>query len=153
MNKIILVGRLTKDPEVRSTSAGFSTVNFTVAVNRNFKNKDGNYDADFLPCVAFRQTADFISKFFKKGSMICLDGRVQTRNYDAQDGTKRYTTDVAVDSFDFIGSNSGAARSNDSFNNNNNGNSGYSAPSNDDRFGGESFNDDITPVDDGDMPF
>ena len=53
MNKIILVGRLTKDPEVRSTSAGFSTVNFTVAVNRNFKNKDGNYDADFLPCVAF----------------------------------------------------------------------------------------------------
>ena len=73
MNKIILVGRLTKDPEVRSTSAGYSTANFTVAVNRNFKNKEGNYDADFLPCVAFRQTADFVSKFFKKGNMISLD--------------------------------------------------------------------------------
>ena len=103
MNKIILVGRLTKDPEVRTTSAGFNTVNFTVAVNRNFKNKDGNYDADFLPCVAFRNTADFISKFFKKGSMISLDGRVQTRSYDAQDGTKRYVTEVVVENVEFVG--------------------------------------------------
>ena len=103
MNKIILVGRLTKDPEVRSTSAGFPTANFTVAVNRNFKNKDGNYDADFLPCVAFRQTADFISKFFKKGNMICLDGRVQTRSYDAQDGSKRYVTEVVVENVEFVG--------------------------------------------------
>ena len=103
MNKIILVGRLTKDPEVRTTSAGFNTVNFTVAVNRNFKNKDGNYDADFLPCVAFRNTADFISKFFKKGSMISLDGRVQTWNYDAQDGSKRYVTEVVVENVEFVG--------------------------------------------------
>ena len=103
MNKIILVGRLTKDPEVRSTSAGFSTANFTVAVNRNFKNKDGNYDADFLPCVAFRNTADFVSKFFKKGSMISLEGRVQTRNYDAQDGSKRYVTEVVVENVEFVG--------------------------------------------------
>ena len=103
MNKIILVGRLTRDPEVRTTSTGFTTVNFSVAVNRNFKNKDGNYDADFLPCVAFRQTADFISKYFKKGSMICLDGRVQTRNYDAQDGTKRYVTEVVVENVEFVG--------------------------------------------------
>ena len=103
MNKIILVGRLTKDPEVRSTSAGYSTANFTVAVNRNFKNKEGNYDADFLPCVAFRQTADFVSKFFKKGNMISLEGRVQTRNYDAQDGTKRYVTEVVVENVEFVG--------------------------------------------------
>ena len=103
MNKIILVGRLTKDPEVRTTSAGFNTVNFTVAVNRNFKNKEGNYDADFLPCVAFRSTADFVSKFFKKGSMISLDGRVQTRNYDAQDGSKRYVTEVVVENVEFVG--------------------------------------------------
>ncbi len=103
MNKIILVGRLTRDPELRTTSAGFNTVNFTVAVNRNFKNKDGNYDADFLPCVAFRQTADFISKYFKKGNMICLDGRVQVRNYDAQDGTKRYVTEVIVENVEFVG--------------------------------------------------
>ena len=103
MNKIILVGRLTKDPEVRSTSAGFSTVNFTVAANRNYKNKEGQYDADFLPCVAFRQTADFISKFFKKGSMISLEGRVQTRNYDAQAGTKRSVTEVVVENVEFVG--------------------------------------------------
>ena len=103
MNKIILVGRLTKDPEVRSTSAGFSTANFTVAVNRNFKNKDGNYDADFLPCVAFRNTADFVSKFFKKGNMISLEGRVQTRSYDAQDGSKRYVTEVVVENVEFVG--------------------------------------------------
>ena len=114
MNKIILVGRLTKDPEVRSTSAGFSTANFTVAVNRNFKNKDGNYDADFLPCVAFRNTADFVSKFFKKGNMISLEGRVQTRNYDAQDGTKRYVTEVVVENVEFVGGkNESSAPSND----------------------------------------
>lgn len=103
MNKIILVGRLTKDPEVRSTSTGVMTANFTVAVNRNFKNKDGNYDADFLPCVAFRNQAEFISKYFKKGNMICLDGRVQTRSYDAQDGTKRYVTEVVVENVEFVG--------------------------------------------------
>ncbi len=103
MNKILLVGRLTKDPEVRSTSAGFQTANFTVAVSRNFKNKEGNYDADFLPCVAFRNTAEFISKFFKKGNLISLEGRVQTRNYDAQDGTKRYVTEVIVENVEFVG--------------------------------------------------
>ncbi len=112
MNKIILVGRLTKDPEVRSTSAGFSTANFTVAVNRNFKNKEGNYDADFLPCVAFRNTADFISKFFKKGNMISLEGRVQTRSYDAQDGTKRYVTEVVVENVEFVGGKNESSSSN-----------------------------------------
>ena len=103
MNKIVLVGRLTKDPEVRSTSAGFSTANFTVAVNRRFKNKEGQYDADFLPCVAFRSTAEFIGKYFKKGSLIGVEGSVQTRSYDAQDGTKRYVTEVMVENAEFVG--------------------------------------------------
>lgn len=103
MNKIILVGRLTKDPEVRTTSAGFNTANFTIAVNRRTKNNEGNYDADFLPCVAFRNTADFISKYFKKGNLIGVEGRVQTRNYDAQDGTKRYVTEVIVENVEFVG--------------------------------------------------
>ncbi len=103
MNKIILVGRLTRDPELRSTSMGISTANFTVAVNRNFKNKDGQYDADFISCVAFRNTADFVSKYFKKGNLISLDGRIQTRNYDAQDGTKRYVTEVVVENVEFVG--------------------------------------------------
>lgn len=103
MNKIVLVGRLTKDPEARSTSAGFTTVNFTVAVTRNFKNKEGSYDADFLPCVAFRAQADFVTKHFKKGSLIGVEGRVQTRNYDAQDGTKRYVTEVVIENVEFVG--------------------------------------------------
>ena len=103
MNKIMLVGRLTRDPEVRSTSTGTSIVNFTVAVSRNFKNKEGNYDADFLPCVAYRAQADFVSKYFKKGSLIGVEGRVQTRNYDAQDGTKRYVTEVVVENIEFVG--------------------------------------------------
>ena len=103
MNKIMLVGRLTRDPEVRSSNSGISIVNFTVAVSRNFKNKEGNYDADFLPCVAYRAQADFVSKFFKKGSLIGVEGRVQTRNYDAQDGTKRYVTEVVVENVEFVG--------------------------------------------------
>ena len=103
MNKIILVGRLTKDPEIRSTSAGFATANFTVAVNRRYKNKEGGYDADFLPCVAFRTTAEFIGKHFKKGSLIGLEGSVQTRSYDAQDGSKRYVTEVNVENVEFVG--------------------------------------------------
>jgi len=103
MNKVILVGRLTRDPELRSTSSGFNTVSFSVAVNRNFKNKEGNYDADFINCVAFRNTADFINKFFKKGNLISLDGRIQTRNYDAQDGTKRCVTEVLVENVEFVG--------------------------------------------------
>ena len=103
MNKVVLVGRLTRDPEVRSTGSGLTTARFTVAVNRNFKNKDGQYDADFVSCVAFRNTADFVSKFFKKGSMIGIEGRIQTGSYDAQDGSKRYTTDVVVDNAEFVG--------------------------------------------------
>ena len=148
MNKVVLVGRLVRDPELRfAAGSGNAVSRFTVAVNRQFK-KD---ETDFISCVAFGKTAEIISQYFTKGKQIAVSGSIRTGSYDAQDGTKRYTTDVAVDSFDFIGGNSSAARSNDSFNNNN-GNSGYSAPSND-RFGGDSFNDDITPVDDGDMPF
>ena len=114
MNKIMLVGRLVRDPEVRSMSNGSSAANFTVAVNRNFKNKEGNYDADFLPCVAFRSQADFISKYFKKGSLIGVEGRVQTRNYDAQDGTKRYVTEVVVENIEFVGGKNESSSSNSS---------------------------------------
>ncbi len=103
MNKIILLGRLTKDPEYKTMPSGAGVTNFTVAVNRNFKNKEGNYDADFLPCVAYRNTAEFINKYFKKGSLICLEGRVQVRNYDAQDGSKRYVTEVIVQNVEFVG--------------------------------------------------
>jgi single-strand DNA-binding protein len=117
MNKIILVGRLTKDPELRSTTSGISTVTFSVAVNRNYKNKDGNYEADFINCVAFRNQADFISKYFKKGGLIGIEGRIQTRNYDAQDGTKRYVTEVMIENVEFVGGKNDNSSSQQSFNN------------------------------------
>lgn len=123
MNKVILVGRLTRDPELRSTTSGFNTANFSVAVQRNFKNKDGNFDADFINCVAFRNQADFISKYFKKGNMIGLEGRIQSRSYDANDGTKRYVTEVLVDNVEFVGSKNDS--SNSSYVSDNNAGSGF----------------------------
>lgn len=148
MNKVILIGRLTRDPELRfAAGTGNAVSRFSLAVTRPFK-KD---EADFINCVAFGKTAETISQYLTKGRQIAITGSIRTGSYDAQDGTKRYTTDVAVESFEFIGSND---RSNsDSFNNGfGNSNSGNSAQSND-SFGGMGFNDDITPVDDGDMPF
>lgn len=118
MNKVILVGRLTRDPELRSTTSGFNTANFSIAVQRNFKNKDGNFDADFINCVAFRNNADFINKYFKKGSLIGIEGRLQSRSYDANDGSKRYITEVLIDNVEFVGSKND--NSNDNYISNNN---------------------------------
>ena len=140
MNKVVLIGRLTKDPELRfAAGSGTAVSRFTVAINRQFKRDE----TDFINCVAFGKTAETISNYLTKGRQIALTGSIRTGSYDAQDGTKRYTTDVAVDSFEFVGSKDGAS------------NSDYSAPSanNNDSFGGASFGDDMTPVDDGDMPF
>lgn len=101
MNKVALVGNLTRDPETRQTQSGQSACNFTVACQRHFKNAEGKYDADFIPCVAWRQTADFVAKYFKKGSKIGLTGSIQTRSYD-KDGQKRYVTEVVVDEVEFV---------------------------------------------------
>ena len=132
MNKVILIGRLTKDPELRFTAgSGMAVSRFTVAVNRQLK-KD---ETDFINCVAFGKTAETISQYLTKGRQIAVIGSIRTGSYDAQDGTKRYTTDVAVESFEFIG---------------NNGQANTQGNSSDDAFGAY---DDITPVDDGDMPF
>lgn len=97
MNKVILVGNLTKDPEFITTNNGISVCRFTIAVNRKFKNEDGNYDSDFINCVAWRNTADFVSKYSHKGNKVGVSGSIQTRTYDAQDGSKRYVTEVVVD--------------------------------------------------------
>ncbi len=105
MNKFIGLGRLTKDPELRSTQSGLKITSFTLAINRNFKNKDGNYDADFLNCQAFKNTAEFIKKYFKKGSMMAITARAQTRNYDDNDGKKRFVTEFIVEEAYFAGSN------------------------------------------------
>ena len=102
MNKVILMGRLARDPELRSTPNGVSVCTFALAVSRRFKNANGEYDADFINCVAWRQTAEFISKNFTKGRMLGVAGSLQTRSYD-KDGQKRYVTEVSVDEAYFAG--------------------------------------------------
>lgn len=106
MNRVVLVGRLTKKPELRTTGSGISQTRFTLAVNRR-SSQDGNREADFISCVAWRGTAEAIAKYLTKGRELAVEGRIQTGSYDAQDGTKRYTTDVVVDNFTFIGSGNG----------------------------------------------
>lgn len=109
MNKVEIVGRLTRDPEVRYTTGenASAIARFSVAVNRRFKNAEGNYDADFINCVTFGKTAEFIEKYFRKGMAIGLTGRIQTGSYTNKDGQKVYTTDVVVEEAEFVESKGG----------------------------------------------
>lgn len=111
MNKVILIGRLTRDPEMRTTPSGVATTSFSIAVQRNYANAQGYREADFINCVAWRKQAENIAKYCTKGSQVAVDGRIQTRNYDAQDGTKRYVTEVIADNVTFLGSRSGSGES------------------------------------------
>ena len=104
MNKVILIGRLTKDPELRTIASGNATTSFTIAVNRNFTNQNGEREADFINCVAWRKQAENVAKYCTKGSQVAVEGRIQTRSYEAQDGTKRYVTEVVADNVTFLGS-------------------------------------------------
>ena len=97
MNKAILIGRLTKEAELRTTASGTSSATFTLAVSRQFTNANGERETDFVSCVAWRKQAENIAKYCTKGSLVAVEGRIQTRNYDAQDGTKRYVTEVIVE--------------------------------------------------------
>lgn len=106
MNNVTLMGRLTADPELRQTQSGISCCRFTVAVNRKFKNQNNEYDADFISCTAWRQTAEFVSKYFSKGKMIALTGTLRTGSYTDKNHSDvtHYTTDVFVESVEFCGS-------------------------------------------------
>ena len=88
---------MAREPEARTTQSGISSSTMTVAVRRSHKNQNGTYDADFLPVVAWRQTADYCNKYLHKGSKVLVEGTIQTRNYTAQDGTKRYVTEIIAD--------------------------------------------------------
>lgn len=103
MNKAILVGNLTKEPEQRTTSSGIAVTSFTVAVNRRYKTQDGQQQTDFINCVAWRGTAEFVAKYFFKGSRIGVVGTIQTRTYNDQNGNKRYVTEVVADEVEFAG--------------------------------------------------
>ena len=113
MNTAILIGNLARDPETRNTPSGVSCTTFTVACNRRFVNQQGVREADFINCVAWRSTADFIGRYMTKGTKVAIDGTIQTRSYDAQDGTKRYVTEVVVDNIEFAGSRGEASRPRD----------------------------------------
>ena len=104
MNKVIIIGRFTRDPEIKYTTGenATATARFSLAVNRRFKNKEGNYDADFINCVAFGKTAEFIEKYFTKGMAIGIIGRIQTGSYTNKEGQKVYTTDVVVEETEFV---------------------------------------------------
>lgn len=96
------MGRLTHDPELKTTPSQKSVSKFTLAVNRPFKTKDGNQETDYISCVAWSKTAENICKYVTKGQRIIIEGSLRTRNYEAKDGTKRYVSEVFVESFEFI---------------------------------------------------
>lgn len=96
MNKVVLIGRLTKDPEIKYTPAGNAVSTFSIAVNRDFKNENGEYDTDFINCVAWNQTAEFMGNYLKKGYQIAVSGSIQTRTYEDKAGKTVYVTEVIV---------------------------------------------------------
>ena len=136
MNKVILIGNLTKDPEVSTTQSGISVCKMSIAVNRKYENQNGERECDFFNIVAWRGLADNCAKFLSKGKKIAVVGELQTRSYEAQDGTKRYVTEVVASEVEFLSPN-------------NQGQSGEAPPPQQSKkTAGE-----LIPVDDDDLPF
>lgn len=102
LNRVVIVGRLTKDPDLRYTPNGVAVANFTVAANRPFKNQQGEYEADFINCVVWRRQAENLANYMNKGNMIGVDGRIQTRRFEGQDGKTVFVTEVLAESIQFL---------------------------------------------------
>jgi len=102
LNRVILIGRLTKDPELRYTQTGIAVTTFTLAVDRNFKNSQGERDTDFIPCVVYRQLAELCANYLAKGKLASVDGRLQIRSYDGNDGQRRWVTEVIAENVQFL---------------------------------------------------
>ncbi|MBS4178082.1 single-stranded DNA-binding protein [Lederbergia citrea] len=103
INQVTLVGRMTKDPDLRYTVEGKAVLNITLALNRHYRNSKGDYDADFVLCTLWNKTAENTAKYCSKGSIVGVTGKIQTRNYEGQDGKKIYVTEVVADSVKFMG--------------------------------------------------
>lgn len=103
MNKVIMIGNLANDPEGRTTQSGISQSTFRIAVQRRFANAQGVREADFFTVIAWRQTADFCNRYLTKGRKVAVEGSIQNRSYDAQDGSKRYVTEIIADSVEAVG--------------------------------------------------
>ncbi|CWU96562.1 TPA: single-stranded DNA-binding protein [Listeria monocytogenes] len=159
MNRVVLVGRLTKDPDLRYTPAGAAVATFTLAVNRAFTNQNGEREADFINCVVWRKPAENVANFLKKGSLTGVDGRVQTRNYEGNDGKRVYVTEIVAESVQFLEPKQNAVEGSTPNNNqneasysNNNKNGSYRASSSQNS---DSFANEGKPIDisDDDLPF
>ena len=146
MNKAVLVGRLTKDPELSfAQGTGMAICKFTIAVNRRFK-KEGQPEADFLPVTVFGKTGEATANYMVKGSQISVSGSIQTSNYMNKDNVRTYKTEIIADEVDFLDS-----KKKD--NNSSNSNSNQGSNSNTSNAGAHDFGSDVTPIDDGDIPF
>lgn len=137
INHVILLGRLTATPELKTTTSGTTVTTFTIAVDRRFQTKDGEKQTDFINCVAWRNTAEFISKYFKKGDPISIQGELQPRKYTDKDGNNRIATEVVINDARFVPSNTNKSNTNNSNTNNN--------PTN--------TSDEFDEIDDDDLPF
>ena len=128
LNHIVIMGRLTRDPELRRTGSGIAVASFTVAVDRDFGGRDGGEkETDFIDCVAWRQTGEFVSKYFTKGRMIVVSGRLQIRNWTDKDGNKRRTAEVVADNC-YFGDSKRDSDGGNAYGGNSYGGSSYSAP-------------------------
>lgn len=109
MNKVFLIGRLTRDPELRYTGSNVAVASFSLAVNRNYTNQAGEREADFINIVVWRKQAENVKNYLSQGSQVAIDGRIQTRSYDDSEGKKRYVTEVVADNVEFLGTKSSNA--------------------------------------------
>ena len=114
MNRVELIGRITRDPELRYTSSNIATARFTLAVNRPFQSQNGEQGTDFINIVVWRKQAENVKNYLSQGSQVAIDGRIQTRSYDDQNGQKRYVTEVVADNVEFMGSKGSSNNSNNS---------------------------------------
>ena len=121
MNKVILIGNLAQDPELKTTTNGISVATFTVAVNHTYTSANGERGVDFIRCVGFRKQAENIGRYIKKGSKVAVEGKISTRSYEAQDGSKRYMTEVIADSVQFLDSRGSNNEQSSNYNNNSTG--------------------------------
>ena len=164
INNVTIIGRTTKDIELRATSSGTNNASFTLAVERNFKNANGEKETDFINCVAWRKTAEIVAQYAPKGSMIGVRGRIQTRNYENNQGVRVYVTEIVADEVQLIDTRNNNQGSNANYYQNNENNAGFnggqkqSSVNTNDPFqnsvqGGFNMNNNTLEVDSSDLPF
>jgi single-strand DNA-binding protein len=150
MNRVVLIGRLTKDPELKFTpGTGTAVATLTLAVDRRVPNKNGQREADFIQVTVWGKAAENTANYMGKGRLMGVGGRIQTRSYEAKDGSRRYVTEVVADEVQFLDRGNGASPNTSPNKPAAQGNFGYSAMD----FEGSIYEDEMTPVDDGDIPF